>query len=455
MKILLLQAYLGRHEPFGPIFPIGLCYIATSLMDEHEVRVVDLNLCKDAYKELDELARSFKPDCVGISLRNIDTTNKKDVFVYFKTVRPTAQVIKKALPDAKLMIGGAGFSMFAEQIMRKVPELDFGVYLEGEESTPELMRNLSRPEAVKGVFYRKDAHVVFTGQRMLPNFAALPYPKRHFVNVKEYLKQHFKNIGIQTKRGCPLKCSYCSYPFLNGARMRLRTAGSVVDEIEYLMKEFNISGFTFVDSIFNVPNGHAESICREILKRGIKIRWDAWFEIKGFTEEQALLARDAGCVSVGFSPDAASNESLNALGKGLTEEDIYKAIGIARKTKKMIFGFGFFCTPPKQDFIGFLKMVKLYFLIHILLFGRGGAGVGWIRVEPETRMLQIAIEDGFLKKDDNLLPDDEEGLKRLFYSSPKTRAYADPFFSVLEDMKFTMKRFAKKILRRKTGQQDD
>lgn len=455
MRILLLQSYLGRPEPLGLIFPIGLCYIASSLMDAHEVAVVDLNLCKDAYRELDDILTSFKPDVVGISLRNIDTTQKKDVFYYFKTVAPTAQAIKKALPDVKLMIGGAGFSMFAEEIMRRVPELDFGVYLEGEESTPELMRNLSRPEAVKGVFYRKGDKVVFTGARMLPDFAALAYPKRHFVNVKEYLRLSSNNIGIQTKRGCPLKCSYCSYPFLNGAKMRLRSAESVVDEIEYLMKEFNITGFTFVDSIFNVPNGHAESICREILRRGIKIRWDAWFEMRNFTDELALLVMDAGCVNAGFSPDAASNESLKALGKGLTEEDIYRVIGVARRAKKMSFGFGFFCTPPKQDFIGFLKMAKLYFMIPIQLFGRGSVSLGWVRVEPETRMRQISIDDGFIKKDDNLLPEDEEGLKRLFYSSPKTRAYADPFFSALVGFKAFARVYVRKILRRNTGQRSD
>lgn len=444
MKILLLQSYLGRKESHGTIFPIGLCYIATALMSEHDVQVVDLNMCDDPYKELDDALRGFKPDVVGISLRNIDTTQRKDVFYYFKTLSPTAQIVKKALPDVKLMIGGAGFSMFAEQIMNRVPELDLGVYLEGEESTPELMRNLSTPEKVKGIFYRKGERVLYTGHRDLPDFANFPYPKRHFLDMKKYLDFNFKNVGLQTKRGCPLKCSYCSYPFLNGARMRLRSPASVVDEIEYLIKEFNITGFAFADSIFNVPKGHAESICREILKRGIKIKWDAWFEIKNFTEELALLAREAGCVSVGFSPDAASNESLKAMGKGITEDDIYRVIKIARKVKGMTFGFGFFCTPPKQDFIGFLKTIKLYLSVIFLLFGRGGVGVGWIRVEPETRMCQIAIEEGMLKKSDNLLPEDEEGLKKLFYSNPKTRAYADPFFSVLEDLKNFVKVYVKK-----------
>jgi radical SAM superfamily enzyme YgiQ (UPF0313 family) len=147
----------------------------------------------------------------------------------------------------------------------------------------------------------------------------------------------------------------------------------------------------------------------------------------------------AGCYKISFSPDAASNESLKALGKHFTEDDIYKVIRIVRKVKKIQIGFSFFCTPPGQDFIGVLKTIKLYFVAFLSTLGRGGPSFSWIRIEPETRMHKIGIQEGILREETDLLPESEEGLKKLFYSCPKTRAYADPFFltalSVLDRLK--------------------
>ncbi|MBI3378232.1 MAG: cobalamin B12-binding domain-containing protein [Nitrospirae bacterium] len=440
MKILLIQAYLGRKEHTGHIFPLGLCYIATAL-NGHDVRMMDLNLYDDPYGELKRTILDFRPEIVGISLRNIDTTQKKDIFYYFKTVSPTVKLVKETDPSIRVMIGGAGFSMFAEKIMAQIPELDFGVYMEGDESVPDLVKNIDNPHKVKGIFYRDKDVVLFTGPRPLPDVSRLPMPRRDFLDIKQYLDSPANNIGIQTKRGCPFKCSYCSYPFLNGQRVRQRSPQSIVDEIEYLVREFNVRKFMFADSVFNVPSGHAEAICKEIIKRGINVRWNAWFEIKNFTEDLLNLAIAAGCNNMAFSPDAASDKSLKALGKHITEADIYRTLKIARKAKDGIFCFNIFCTPPQQDFWGFLKTVKLYLAVNLLLFGRGSVGVGWIRIEPETGMQRIAVEEGMIEENDDLLPQNEKGLERLFYSCPVTRSYADPFFSFLINFKKSLKKF--------------
>ena len=449
MRVLLLQAYLGRKEQLV-VFPLGICYIATALSNSgHDVRALDLNLCGDPFTDLEKELRAFRPEVVGISLRNIDTTQKKDIFYYFKTLRPTAQLIKKVDPSIKTLIGGAGFSMFATEIMEKVTEIDMGVYLEGEESVVNLLGSISNPQKVKGIFCRDKGKIVFTGPEELPDVERLPIPRRDFFEVNRYIDPAyvFSSIGIQTKRGCPLRCAYCTYPFLNGKRTRLRTPQSVVDEIEYLADRFGVKNFTFADSVFNIPSGHAEGICREIIRRKVnqKVRWTAWFEIKGFTEGILYLAKEAGCYGISFSPDAASDESLKALGKGIKEEDIYRSLEIAKSAKGVWFGYSFFCTPPGQDLRGFLKTVKLFFAVNLMLLGKGNANISWIRVEPQTRMHTIAINEGVLKREDTLLPDDEKGLERLFYSCPATAWYADPVFSLLAGMRDTAQALVKKI----------
>lgn len=424
-RILLIQAYQGRKDPMGECFPIGLCCIATPLAAMgHDVKIFDPNLSDTPYEDIKNNIQVFYPDLVGLSIRNIDTCNKADIFFSFKTIQPTLNIIKETAPDVKIMVGGSGFSMFAEKIMIRLPDIDYGVYLEGEESVVELTDNLDNPENVPGIYYRCNGRLSFTGPRPLPDFNSLPIPRRDFLNVTQY-PNPFGNMGIQTKRGCPLSCAYCSYPFLNGHRIRLRSPSKVVDEIEYLVKEFNVRQFMFIDGIFNKPEKHAREICYEMIKRKLDVEWQAWFDIKSFSEDFLMLAKKAGLKRAPFSPDAASDSSLLALKKRIKVKDINKVISIARKHKDIDFAFGFFGTPPGQTFMGVLNTIYLYFKINILFSFRGnsgagnsGASVSWIRIEPDTEVQRIAINEGVIDEDTELLPENEEGLETLYYSTP-------------------------------------
>lgn len=419
MKILLVQQDQGRRAT-KPIFPIGLSYIATALHD-YQVRIFDPNVYDfpESFKKLEEEISAFQPDVVGISIRDIDTTYRRDIFITFKTIYPTIDIIKKITPQAKIVVGGAGFSMFGREIMERVSQIDFGILLEGEESIRELLENLQSPEEVKGIFFRQNGEVHFTGKRPLPDFNALPLPKKDIdgLNIDAYgCRQN--GIGIQAKRGCAFKCAYCAYPFLNGTQYRLRDPAKIVDEIEELISRYGIKQFSFVDSIFNVPQKHAQDICHEIIKRKLDVQWEAWFDLKNFSYDIMALARKAGCVHVGFSPDACNNEGLVALKKGITEENIANSITIARKFKDVSFGYSLFCAYPGQNALGLLKTIFFLFKLAIFLPGRVGGMFGWIRIEPNTEIHRIAVNEKLIDKDTDLLAEDVKELDKLFYDPP-------------------------------------
>ena len=416
-KVLLIQQYQGRKEHMGAVFPLGLAYLATALSDQYDVSVFDANLYDDPYPVIEERVSAFSPDIVGISLRNIDTLDRRDPFYYFKTIQPTIDIIKAQTPTAKIVVGGSGFSIFAEEVMERVKDIDFGVYLEGEETFPELIEKMDRPKEVKGLFFRDHQAVIFTGPRTLPDFVRLPIPKRDLFEMHLY-KNHIGNIGIQTKRGCPLRCVHCSYPFLNGNKIRFRRPEHVVDEIEYLINEFGIHEFMFTDGIFNSPMKQAIAICEEIIRRRLKVKWTAWCDIGAFTEEFIDVAARAGCVRLPFSPDGATDASLAALGKGIKGSDIDRTLRLLRKYKHIRTSFGFFCFSPKQTFWGLVKTLWYYLKINVLLLGRGGVSLQWIRIEPHTLIYEIALKEGLITEKTPMLPEAEEGLKNLFYVNP-------------------------------------
>ncbi|MBN2373240.1 cobalamin-dependent protein [bacterium] len=403
MKIFFIQAdQKGQAER---VFPIGICYVATAAEAHgHKVEAFDPNVEKDAAASLEKRLKTFDPDLIGVSLRNIDSQHTRKLVFYLEFLRPQIDLIKRIAPGKRMVIGGSGFSIFAKDIMEMFPEFDYGVYLEAEETFPELLKNLNHPENVRGIFYRKGGRVFFTEKREMPDFGSLPSPKRDYFPVDRYMIHGKASMGVQAKRGCVLDCAYCTYPFLNGRTIRSRDHVKVVDEIQEIQDRWHFDKFMFVDSVFNIPLGHAEDICREMIRRGLHIKWFAYFNEKHISEDFIRLAYNAGCENFLFSPDGYSETTLKSLGKTVSVEDINNAFRIIRKVKGARIGVSFFRTPPGQDLWTFFRILMLYLRAKAALGKRLiGFGLVPIRIEPYTKILKIAISENACDKNTDLV----------------------------------------------------
>ena len=106
---------------------------------------------------------------------------------------------------------------------------------------------------------------------MINNLDDLPYPDRSEFDNKAYLK--LGGMGnIQTKRGCPFNCIYCTYPVIQGKKVRMRSPENVCSEIESLLED-GVDNIFIVDNEFNYPVEHAQAICREIIHRDLSVKW--------------------------------------------------------------------------------------------------------------------------------------------------------------------------------------
>lgn len=398
MKVFLLTSYLGGNEP--PVFPLGLACIKSGL-NGHTVKAFDMNISGRAFEELQGLVGSFHPDVIGISLRNIDSTNKRKVVFYYKYVKKTIDVIKSC-SNAKIIIGGSGFSMFAKEIMEDEPRIDFGVYLEGETVFPKLLENLDTPENTKSVYYRKNGEILFSGSCALSHPGCLNMPNIGLLPLDEY-KKHRDSIGVETKRGCSLSCIYCVYPFLNGSTYRLKPPGLVVDEIERLVNDHDAECFMFIDSVFNIPIAHAEEVCREIIRRRVKVKWSAWFNEKHLTGEFLDLVKEAGCDIVMLSPDGFSDDILKKLGKNLTRRDILKAYDLLKEVGGLEISYNFFKNPPGQNLRNFILLFLFFIKAKLKLRKKVHFEFNSLRIEPHTKLYDIALSDGNIKQEQSLL----------------------------------------------------
>ena len=157
----------------------------------------------------------------------------------------------------------------------------------------------------------------------------LPLPAHDLCCYAGYVKRG-GFVSVQTKRGCPFKCSYCIYPQLEGRRYRLRPPELVAEEIEKVATQSKMRDFFFVDSVFNDPRKHALAICAELSRRKLPIRWSAFCNPVGFDAELARAMAQAGCIGVEFGLDVATPKMLDALNKPFGQEEIRIALQAAR-----------------------------------------------------------------------------------------------------------------------------
>ena len=140
---------------------------------------------------------------------------------------------------------------------------------------------------------------------------------RYDAAIVPYYQKTSGLVGLQTKRGCPHGCAYCSYPLIEGARVRHRDPREVVDDLETLRRDYGVDNVFFTDSIFNDAGGGHLALAEEMLRRGTNIRWASFFRPQRLERAQLRLLKSAGLYALELGTDAADDTTLAAPGQGL------------------------------------------------------------------------------------------------------------------------------------------
>lgn len=332
MKITFLSA--NQEQMPDPVVPLGVLYVMAATPDTHTKNFLDLCFSRQPEADLRRHLLEFQPDVVAMGMRNLynsDYSGSQHNVAYYKRLVDT---VREASPGARVVLGGGGFSVIPEKLMRHL-QPDFGIAGEGEESFPRLLQEIEAvgPQwrKVPGLFYFEGEQV-----KSVPVSAAFldlnqsPDLARSLVDKNYYRKVGIENI--QTKRGCVLKCSYCSYPKIEGRKYRTREPKRVVDEMERSLRlNPEINHFFIVDSVFNLPRQHAKDVCREMIDRKFSTPWTCYLNPLGFDDELADLMSQAGCIGMEIGSDSGCDEILSGLRKGFTTADIRHAHDLAVK----------------------------------------------------------------------------------------------------------------------------
>jgi radical SAM superfamily enzyme YgiQ (UPF0313 family) len=398
MKKVLLVNTNTETLPY-PVPPVGLCLLASKIEDRYNVIVFDGAFGKN--EELLKLVSDFKPDYIGFGIRNIDDMVYERQQVYFDIIKNEFTDPLKQISDATFILGGSGFSIYPEAMLRHLG-IDIGIAGEAEDSFPELLDHLDRgkdPEGIKGVVIRNKKSYIPVHSKIQETLN-LP-----FANIDRFISfDPYKSKGaysIQTKRGCYHKCIYCTYPLIEGSNYKIRDPGKVAEEIEQAYKRLGNVTFEIVDSTFNDPPGHAEKICNEIIKRGIRPRLRTMgINPRNTSRELFELMLKAGFSQIDCTPDSASPKMLRNMKKNFTLRQLINTAELIRENNLPTMWFFLFGGPGENeetfaetfDFID--KYINPEDMVHMT------AG---LRIYPGTHLHKTALKEGFAEPDNDLL----------------------------------------------------
>jgi radical SAM superfamily enzyme YgiQ (UPF0313 family) len=214
-------------------------------------------------------------------------------------------------------------------------------------------------------------------------------------------------ITVQNKRGCHMKCIYCSTPLLEGKHCRWRDLRQTVNEMACLNNEKNIHRFFVVDNVFNFPLSQAKDFCREIIAQGLKISWQAILNPAFGDEGLFELMAEAGCGFVSLGNESGHELVLRNLRKGFTLDNVRKAAGLARANGIRYACFLLLGGPGETRDTVTESVEFLEELSPDLVTLRAG-----IRIYPGTRLEALAREEG-------MIGDGQDLLHPAFYLSPE------------------------------------
>lgn len=376
--------------------PLGLACVATATQRAgHQVKLVDLSSKKDSREIIRESIETFHTDIIGISVRNIDNQSMLDPQFLLDQVRGVVTDCRN-ITEAPIILGGAGYSIYPESTLAYL-EADMGIGGEGEVAFPALLDYIQHGEDISEVpgLYLPGKKMKIKNQ-FIRDLDALAFPDERLWLSSELVNQDVW-IPLQTRRGCPMDCTYCSTARIEGKVRRKHSPEAVVEMINRHVK----AGFNklyFTDNTFNIPSSYAAEICHRLLTLGLEISWVCilypWHVEESLVRDMAK----AGCREVSLGFESGSKRILSNMNKKFTVKEVRRTSELLKKYGIRQMGFLLLGGPDETK----SSVEKSLSFADSLPLDALKVTVG-IRIYPHTTLAKIADDEERISPNDNLL----------------------------------------------------
>jgi radical SAM superfamily enzyme YgiQ (UPF0313 family) len=336
MDLLLLTAI----DPFSyQIQPdLGLMYVAGAARAAgFSVDIQDCRKERWDYKRLEEQVQESRPAVVGIKSFSNEAGR----------VARMAETVRRALPEAVIIVGGPHPSMDPEGTLERMKAADYAFVGEAERSLPRFLgwvqsgRRGPLPPEIKGVAFRDNGRVVVRPAEWEDDLDSLPFPAWDLMPPTSYPNEviglfapAFPAAPILLSRGCPYRCTYCGASRIAGRRFRYRSVENALEEIAFLEEHYGIRTFALVDNSFTSHRRHAMEFFQALLARPKKIFFTFPNGVRADSLDEELLRtmEGAGCGLIGLGIESSSDETLKRMKKDQTAALVEEKVNLIRRT---------------------------------------------------------------------------------------------------------------------------
>lgn len=400
MKVLFICPYIplekfyGKYAKFGAVLPpYGMACVASYLRKYGlDVTLMDANRAGSSVAEVTAAAAKIAPDIVGLYATTLGYSEAQEL----------VRALKFALPaSTKYILGGPHAIGERGDVLRKNSDFDFSCLGEGEICMRQLTVALSAGKTdlseVTALVWRRDGDIVENPVHQLINVDDVPTPFAELGTLDNYRQKAFAYrktpfAMVQTVRGCPFKCVFCSSPnyltTIQGGKLRAHSIAWVERQLDYLVYERGVREVYFVDDTFNWKKSRVFEICDLIERKYPELVWSCNFEVAHASREMLAAMQRSGCWSIMIGAESGSQEILARIQKKIKVEQIVQAadwchdLGLMGRAS-FILGHPGETPETLQQTMDLARRVRLPFVTFSLMTPFAG-----------TRMFDIAADNG-------------------------------------------------------------
>ena len=346
-KVLLVYPNISRNERYrgrlgafgGKQIPLGLFSLAAFLRQQgYRVDAVDAEARGLGPEAVASYAREGRFDAVGIS-----TTTP----IFHRAVE-LARTIKQTIAHVPVIVGGPHVSALPFESLTVCEAFDYAIPHEGEVTLSETLAMIEAegdPKSVQGLVYRRDGRVVANPSRpYVEDLDTLPFPAYDLIpDLAMYRPAPFNYrkrpvVNVMTSRGCPNECTFCAKATF-GRRVRMRSAESVVDEIEMLIKRYGVREIAFVDDTFTLRRERIYEVFEQAGRRGLRFPWSCKTRIDTVDESLLRYMKAQGCWYVALGVESGDERILTEIRKNIRLQDVERVVDLSHRAGLVTKGY--------------------------------------------------------------------------------------------------------------------
>jgi radical SAM superfamily enzyme YgiQ (UPF0313 family) len=417
MKVLFIGPEHGRKRwVFYHAFSYLSAYIK-KYMPDVEVDYVDV--ARFGMEKLREKYLSERHEVVAVTGLTSHYASVKEIIKFLNNNKAG---------NTKIFAGGAIISSYPEFMIQQLGA-DYYIMGEGEAAFLECLEAISSGKSlrnIRNVGFLENGKVVINESRpLISDLDELPWQDYETFNFREFVKQQNFSAQIFASRGCPYNCGFCYRIY--GHTYRVRSVENVLEEMEFLIKEYKVYNIIFVDELFFSQKSRIEDFCRQMMKRKFNVTWHCGLRADLADTGILRLMHKAGCMEIGYGIESGSSEILKRMNKRTTAKQNLDAM---RNTVEA----GIF--PASNLIIGYPGETResIKETEDLLDRARCHAGMHFVQALPGTPLYNEVKEAGYIKDEEKYflslqveiegLPIDFTGMGKQFIENEQKRIMA-------------------------------